>query len=198
MAASSVSDSCFQAGIAPGVTLVAVNGRAYKPELLKQAVTANKDGKAPIELLLREGETCLLPAHGEPLELHAGRSTLRLRLAGHAVAAELPLAALPSAGRSRLLAAGDRQLGGAGDLRIVLVAHRADDQPRRPGRQRAARQAVEQRAHRHLAGHAMRLEQQRRDAELGQHGAFMPRVRPTTCSTIEASSWPGQRPPKPQ
>ena len=38
------------------MTLVAVNGRAYKPELLKQAVTANKDGKAPIELLLREGE----------------------------------------------------------------------------------------------------------------------------------------------
>jgi predicted metalloprotease with PDZ domain len=46
----------FQAGLAPGVTLVAVNNRAYKPELLKAAVTANKDGKAPIELLLREGE----------------------------------------------------------------------------------------------------------------------------------------------
>ena len=46
----------FQAGMAPGATLVAVNNRAYKTELLKQAVTANKDGKAPIELLLREGE----------------------------------------------------------------------------------------------------------------------------------------------
>ena len=46
----------FQAGMAPGATLVAVNNRAYKAELLKQAVTANKDGKAPIELLLREGE----------------------------------------------------------------------------------------------------------------------------------------------
>lgn len=46
----------FQAGLAPGVTLVAVNGRAYKAEHLKQAVTANKGGQAPIELLVREGE----------------------------------------------------------------------------------------------------------------------------------------------
>ncbi len=46
----------YKAGLAPGATLVAVNSRAYKPELLKQAVTANKGGQAPIELLLREGE----------------------------------------------------------------------------------------------------------------------------------------------
>lgn len=46
----------FQAGLAPGLTLVAVNGRAYKAEGLKQAISANKDGQAPIELLLREGE----------------------------------------------------------------------------------------------------------------------------------------------
>ncbi len=46
----------FQAGLAPGLTLVAVNGRAYKAEGLRQAVTANKGGAAPIELLVREGE----------------------------------------------------------------------------------------------------------------------------------------------
>lgn len=46
----------FKGGIAPNTTLVAVNNRAYKPELLKAAITANKDGQAPIELLLREGE----------------------------------------------------------------------------------------------------------------------------------------------
>jgi predicted metalloprotease with PDZ domain len=46
----------FKAGLAPGLTLLAVNGRAYKPDLLKQAITANKDGSAPLELLLREGE----------------------------------------------------------------------------------------------------------------------------------------------
>ena len=47
----------FQAGLAPGLTLVAVNNRAYKPEGLKAAISANKEGKAPIELLLREGES---------------------------------------------------------------------------------------------------------------------------------------------
>ena len=47
----------FQAGIAPGATLLAVGGRAYKAELLKAAITANKGGKAPLELLLREGDT---------------------------------------------------------------------------------------------------------------------------------------------
>lgn len=46
----------FEAGLAPGLTVVAVNSRAYKPELLKAAITANKQGQAPIELLLREGE----------------------------------------------------------------------------------------------------------------------------------------------
>jgi predicted metalloprotease with PDZ domain len=46
----------FNAGLAPGITVVAVNGRAYRAELLKQAITANKGGQAPIELLLREGD----------------------------------------------------------------------------------------------------------------------------------------------
>jgi len=46
----------FAAGLAPGVVVVAVNGRAYKPELLRQAITANKEGQAPIELLLRDAE----------------------------------------------------------------------------------------------------------------------------------------------
>ncbi len=46
----------FKAGLAPGATLMAVNNRAYKAELLKAAITANKGGKAPIELLLREGD----------------------------------------------------------------------------------------------------------------------------------------------
>ena len=46
----------FQAGLAPGLTLVAVNLDAYKPEKLAAAIKANKDGKAPIQLLLREGD----------------------------------------------------------------------------------------------------------------------------------------------
>jgi predicted metalloprotease with PDZ domain len=46
----------WQAGVVPGSTLLAVNQDAYKPERLAAAITANKDGRAPIELLLRDGE----------------------------------------------------------------------------------------------------------------------------------------------
>ena len=46
----------FDAGLAPGVELLAVNMQAFKPERLAQAITANKDGSHPIELLVRDGE----------------------------------------------------------------------------------------------------------------------------------------------
>ena len=43
----------FKAGLAPGMTLVALNGRAYSDEALKAAVTAAAKDKAPIELLVK-------------------------------------------------------------------------------------------------------------------------------------------------
>ena len=43
----------FKAGMSGGSTLLAVNGRAYKPEVLRAAVTAAKDGKEPIQLLVK-------------------------------------------------------------------------------------------------------------------------------------------------
>jgi predicted metalloprotease with PDZ domain len=46
----------FRAGLSPALSVVAVNWRAYKGEFLKDAITANKDGRTPIELLLREGD----------------------------------------------------------------------------------------------------------------------------------------------
>lgn len=46
----------FDAGLSSAVTLVAVNGRAYKAEVMKEALTAAKADKAPIQLLVREGE----------------------------------------------------------------------------------------------------------------------------------------------
>ena len=46
----------FQAGAAPGATLLAVNGYAYNAERLQRAIAANRDGSAPIELWMREGE----------------------------------------------------------------------------------------------------------------------------------------------
>ena len=45
----------FRAGLAGNTTIVAVNNRAYKPEVLKAAVKAAKGSKAPIELLVRKG-----------------------------------------------------------------------------------------------------------------------------------------------
>lgn len=46
----------FNAGIAPGSSLLAVNGYAASGERLKDAVTAAKDGAHPIELIVKNGE----------------------------------------------------------------------------------------------------------------------------------------------
>lgn len=46
----------YLAGLSGAMQLVAVNARAYKPEVLAQAVTANQDGKAPLALLVRDGD----------------------------------------------------------------------------------------------------------------------------------------------
>ena len=57
----------FRAGMAGDTTLLAVNGAAYKPELLKAAIKAAKDGAKPIELLLKKGthfRTVALDYHG--------------------------------------------------------------------------------------------------------------------------------------
>ena len=45
----------FRAGLAGNTTIVAVNNKVFKPEVLKAAVKAAKGGKAPIELLVRKG-----------------------------------------------------------------------------------------------------------------------------------------------
>jgi predicted metalloprotease with PDZ domain len=47
----------FEAEIAAGSTLVVVNGRAYKAELLNHAITAAKKDKKPIELLVKSDDT---------------------------------------------------------------------------------------------------------------------------------------------
>ncbi|WP_231012898.1 M61 family metallopeptidase [Ideonella azotifigens] len=46
----------FQAGLAAGMQVLAVNERSYRPERLTAAVTANIDGKAPIQLLVKDGD----------------------------------------------------------------------------------------------------------------------------------------------
>lgn len=46
----------YQVGLSGAMQLVAVNARAYKAEHLAEAITANKDGNAPLSLLIRDGE----------------------------------------------------------------------------------------------------------------------------------------------
>ena len=46
----------FKAGLAKGAALLAVNGLAYKGEILKQAITDAKNDKAPIELLFKSDD----------------------------------------------------------------------------------------------------------------------------------------------
>jgi predicted metalloprotease with PDZ domain len=46
----------FKAGLSEGFTVIAVSGRAYKPELLKSAITAAISEHRPIELLVRQAD----------------------------------------------------------------------------------------------------------------------------------------------
>ena len=57
----------FKAGVSTGAALVAVNGQTYSNEVLKSAITAAKDNKAPIQLLLKyQGgyRTVMVDYHG--------------------------------------------------------------------------------------------------------------------------------------
>ena len=52
-----------RAGVGPGMKLLAVNNRRWKPELLRTAIREAKDGAAPVELLVENGDvfkTCRL------------------------------------------------------------------------------------------------------------------------------------------
>jgi predicted metalloprotease with PDZ domain len=43
----------FKAGLAPGMKLIAVNGREYSGDVLRDAIAAAKDASAPLELLVK-------------------------------------------------------------------------------------------------------------------------------------------------
>lgn len=66
----------WQAGIAPGMKLVAVNGRRWTPELLREAIRKAKGGSAPIELLVENQEffqTYQVDYHGGERYPHLAR-----------------------------------------------------------------------------------------------------------------------------
>ncbi len=64
------------AGIGPGMKLIAVNGRQYSPEVLREALKAGKDGTAPLELLVENTDyykTYKLDYHGGERYAHLVR-----------------------------------------------------------------------------------------------------------------------------
>ena len=69
----------FRAGLSGNTTLLAVNGTAYTPKLLKAAIRAAKDSAQPINLLVRKGKQFRTVA----LDYHEGLKYPRLeRIAG--------------------------------------------------------------------------------------------------------------------
>jgi predicted metalloprotease with PDZ domain len=69
----------FNAGISPGMTVIAVNGQDYDPDALKDAVTtAAKDKSQPIELLVKnfnEYKTVRIDYHAGLMYPHLERDT---------------------------------------------------------------------------------------------------------------------------
>jgi predicted metalloprotease with PDZ domain len=57
-----------QAGIAPGMKLVAVNGRRWTPDILREAIGRAKGGKEPMELLVENEEYF----HNYRIDYHGG------------------------------------------------------------------------------------------------------------------------------
>jgi predicted metalloprotease with PDZ domain len=57
-----------EAGIAPGMKLLAVNGRRWTPEILREAIRRAKGGKEPIELLVENEEYF----HNYRIDYHGG------------------------------------------------------------------------------------------------------------------------------
>ncbi|HEU4649853.1 MAG TPA: hypothetical protein VFS49_00420 [Croceibacterium sp.] len=58
----------FDAGIVNTAQIVAVNGEAYSADAIKAAITAAKDGSAPIELIVKRGDRYLTV----PVAYHGG------------------------------------------------------------------------------------------------------------------------------
>jgi predicted metalloprotease with PDZ domain len=58
----------FNAGIVTGTQVVAVNGQEYSADAIRAAVTAAKDGREPIQLLVKRGDRYLTV----PVDYHGG------------------------------------------------------------------------------------------------------------------------------
>src|SRR5579864_3475655 len=69
-----------KAGIGPGMKLLAVNGRRFTPEILRDAIKRSKNGSGPIELLIENSDyfkTYKLDYHGGEMYPHLVRDTAK-------------------------------------------------------------------------------------------------------------------------
>jgi predicted metalloprotease with PDZ domain len=66
----------FKAGVSPGMKIVAVNGRAFSPEVLNQAIKQSPTSSKPIDLLVENDnylKNCEVDYHGGPRYPHLVR-----------------------------------------------------------------------------------------------------------------------------
>jgi len=66
----------FKAGVIPGMTVLAVNGRKFTPEIFNQALIATKTGSEPMELIVENDDylkTVRIDYHGGPRYPHLVR-----------------------------------------------------------------------------------------------------------------------------
>ena len=70
----------FKSGLAPGMKIISVNGRAWSTDVLHEAITSAKTGTAPIELVVENGtfhETYKLNYHGGERYPHLERDSTK-------------------------------------------------------------------------------------------------------------------------
>jgi predicted metalloprotease with PDZ domain len=80
-----VGSPAYQAGIGPGMKLIAVNGRHYTPDVLHAAIKAGHDSKDPIELLVENAQfykTYSIPYHDGDRNPHLERISAQPDLMG--------------------------------------------------------------------------------------------------------------------
>ncbi len=83
----------FKAGVIPGMTIVAVNGRKFTPELFNQALRDTKTGNEPIELIVESDDyfrTVRIDYHGGPRYPHLVRIEGKPDLLGEIIKPRAP------------------------------------------------------------------------------------------------------------
>jgi predicted metalloprotease with PDZ domain len=58
----------YNAGIGPGMKIIAVNGKQYSPDEMRQAVAASKSSTAPLQLIVANGAQF----HTRSVDYHGG------------------------------------------------------------------------------------------------------------------------------